>query len=52
MNVLLTCAGRRNYLDKFFQHALKGRGQVLAADASAEAPAFRDADEIGIWSCF
>lgn len=45
MNVLLTCAGRRNYLVKFFQHALKGRGQVLAADASAEAPAFRDADE-------
>lgn len=45
MNVLLTCAGRRNYLVKLFQHALKGRGQVLAADASPEAPAFVDADE-------
>jgi carbamoyl-phosphate synthase large subunit len=45
MNVLLTCAGRRNYLVKFFQEALAGRGQVFAADASPEAPALRDADE-------
>jgi carbamoyl-phosphate synthase large subunit len=45
MNVLLTCAGRRNYLVKFFQDALKGRGQVFAADASADAPALRQADK-------
>lgn len=45
MNVMLTCAGRRNYLVKFFQEALRGRGQVFAADASAEAPALRQADK-------
>ena len=45
MNVMLTCAGRRNYLVKFFQEALKGRGQVFATDASANAPALRQADQ-------
>jgi carbamoyl-phosphate synthase large subunit len=44
MNVLLTCAGRRNYLVKFFQEALRGRGQVFAADASPDAPALAEAD--------
>ena len=44
INVLLTCAGRRNYLVKFFQEALRGRGQVFAADASPEAPALAEAD--------
>jgi carbamoyl-phosphate synthase large subunit len=44
MNVLLTCAGRRNYLVEFFQQALGGRGQVLAADASPTAPALQQAD--------
>jgi carbamoyl-phosphate synthase large subunit len=44
MNVLLTCAGRRNYLVRFFQEALHGCGFVLAADASEHAPAFADAD--------
>ena len=45
MNVLLTCAGRRNYLIKFFQEALGDRGLVFAADASAEAPALQEADK-------
>jgi carbamoyl-phosphate synthase large subunit len=45
MNVLLTCAGRRNYLVEFFQQALGGRGQVLAADASPTAPALQQADQ-------
>jgi carbamoyl-phosphate synthase large subunit len=45
MNVMLTCAGRRNYLVKFFQDALRGRGQVFAADASGDAPALRQADQ-------
>jgi carbamoyl-phosphate synthase large subunit len=45
MNVMLTCAGRRNYLVKFFQEALGGRGQVFAADASRDAPALRQADQ-------
>lgn len=44
MNVLLTCAGRRNYLVQFFREALGPTGQVLAADASAHAPALREAD--------
>jgi carbamoyl-phosphate synthase large subunit len=45
MNVLLTFAGRRNYLVKFFQEALEGQGQVFAADASESAPALAEADK-------
>jgi carbamoyl-phosphate synthase large subunit len=46
MNVMLTCAGRRNYLVTSFQEALtRGRGQVFAADASTDAPALQQADE-------
>ena len=44
MNVMLTCAGRRNYLVRSFQEALRGRGQVLAADSCADAPALKQAD--------
>jgi carbamoyl-phosphate synthase large subunit len=44
MNVLLTCAGRRNYLLEYFREALKGEGLVLAADATPEAPALQEAD--------
>ncbi len=36
MNVLLTCAGRRNYLVHYFREALAGRGQVYAADAKVD----------------
>jgi carbamoyl-phosphate synthase large subunit len=43
-NVMLTCAGRRNYLVKFFQEALGDGGQVFASDASATAPALQEAD--------
>jgi carbamoyl-phosphate synthase large subunit len=45
INIMLTCAGRRNYLVKFFQAALEGRGLVFAGDASLEAPALQEADE-------
>ncbi|MEA5567714.1 ATP-grasp domain-containing protein [Anabaena sp. UHCC 0399] len=45
MNIMLTCAGRRNYLIKFFQEALENRGYVFAGDASLEAPALQEADE-------
>ena len=45
MNVMLTCAGRRDYLVKSFQEALRGRGQVFAADACAYAPALKQADK-------
>lgn len=44
MNVLLTCAGRRGYLVEYFRAALDGRGLILAADMSAEAPALAIAD--------
>ncbi len=44
MNVLLTCAGRRNYLVRIFKDALGGRGRVLACDSSDSAPAFAEAD--------
>ena len=43
-DVLLTCAGRRNYLVHCFREALRGRGDVIAADASATAPALHEAD--------
>jgi len=45
MNILLTCAGRRNYLIEFFQNELAGRGRVIACDTSAAAPALAAADE-------
>lgn len=44
MNVLLTSAGRRNYLVGFFRDALAARGAVLACDASADAAALQEAD--------
>lgn len=44
MNVLLTCAGRRNYMVEYFRAALDGRGQVYAADCSKDAPAMHEAD--------
>jgi len=43
-NVLLTCAGRRNYLVRYFREALAGRGLVIAADASENAAALFEAD--------
>ncbi len=45
MNVLLTCAGRRNYLIKAFQEALQGHGRVFATDCLPEAPALQEADQ-------
>lgn len=44
MNVLLTCAGRRNYMVEYFRAALDGRGQVCAADSSSDAPTLHEAD--------
>ncbi len=45
MNVLLTCAGRRNYLVDYFKLALGDKGRVFAADNSDIAPALQAADE-------
>lgn len=44
MNILFTCAGRRNYLINYFREALAGRGEIIAADVSLLAPALADAD--------
>ncbi|MEY8848954.1 ATP-grasp domain-containing protein [Psychroserpens sp. XS_ASV72] len=44
LNLLFTCAGRRNYLINYFKEAIKGQGQIFAADMSNTAPAMVDAD--------
>ena len=44
MNILFTCAGRRNYLLRYFREELKGRGKIFAADMSDTAPALQEAD--------
>ncbi len=44
MNILFTCAGRRNYLINYFKDALNGDGLVIAADMDKTAPALVDAD--------
>lgn len=41
-NVLLTCVGRRNYLVRYFEEALAGRGEVFGADASPDAAGLRE----------
>jgi carbamoyl-phosphate synthase large subunit len=45
MNILFTCAGRRNYLLRYFRHALSGDGRVLAADSNENAAAMVEADD-------
>ena len=44
MNILFTCAGRRNYLINYFKEALSGQGLVFAVDMQMNAPAMVDAD--------
>ena len=44
MNILFTCAGRRNYLINYFKDALVGKGKVFATDMQLTAPALVDAD--------
>ena len=43
-NFLFTCAGRRNYLLKYFKEALGGKGKIIAADMQMSAPAMAVAD--------
>src|SRR5262245_41523891 len=38
-HVMLSCAGRRNYLVGYFQEALGSSGEVLVVDACGDAPA-------------
>lgn len=45
MNILFTCAGRRNYLLKYFNEALGTAGNVFAADMDATAPAMHEASK-------
>lgn len=45
MNILFTCAGRRNYLIDYFRAALGGRGIIAAADKHISAPAMAVADK-------
>jgi len=45
MYVLLTCAGRRNYLVHLFKAALGDRGRVIACDSCPSAPALAESDE-------
>lgn len=45
INILLTCAGRRNYLVDYFRQALAGRGQIFASDAALSASALQEADQ-------
>ena len=45
MNILFSCAGRRNYLLQYFKTALAGRGKVFATDLSPFAPAMAEADQ-------
>jgi len=44
INILFTCAGRRNYLINYFKEALTGEGNVVAVDVRHNAPALVDAD--------
>lgn len=45
MNILFSCAGRRNYLLQYFRNALAGNGSVFATDLSPLAPAMAEADQ-------
>lgn len=44
LNILLTSAGRRSYLVRFFRHALRGAGQVHVANSSPFSAALHEAD--------
>jgi carbamoyl-phosphate synthase large subunit len=45
MNVMLTCAGRRNYSVEIFKEAVGDRHCVFACDSRADAPALQKADK-------
>ncbi len=44
MNILFTCAGRRNYLIEHFKGELGDNGKIIALDNDVTAPALADAD--------
>ncbi|MGF1943685.1 ATP-grasp domain-containing protein [Enterococcus casseliflavus] len=45
MNILLTSAGRRTYLVKYFKKSLSGIGKVHVSNSTSDCPAFKYADE-------
>jgi len=45
MNILFTCAGRRNYLLQYFKNAIGNQGNIIAADVQRTAPAMAIADK-------
>ena len=48
MNILLSCAGCRNYLIEYFKTALAGSGQVFACDSNPHAVSLQEADRVFI----
>jgi carbamoyl-phosphate synthase large subunit len=44
MNILITSAGTRGYLIRYFKNILRERGKIFAADCSKYAPALYNAD--------
>ena len=45
MNILFTCAGRRNYLLHYFREVSGASGRIIAADMQLSAPAMAEADK-------
>jgi carbamoyl-phosphate synthase large subunit len=45
MNILFTCAGRRNYLLQYFRKVLDNKSKIMAADMQLSAPAMTEADK-------
>ncbi len=45
MNILFTCAGRRNYLVNYFKEVVGKNDKIFAADMQLNAPALVDAHE-------
>lgn len=45
MNILITSAGRRDYIVKYFRKALKNQGKIIVCNSIPETPAMLEADE-------
>lgn len=45
MNILLTSAGRRAYMVKYFKEVLKNEGKVYVSNSDDKSIAFKYADE-------
>jgi len=45
MNVMFSCAGRRNYLFKFFKEILENKGLIIAGDLDEHASTLQEVDK-------